>query len=447
MDFVFTGIYKCLSVPVFLYYITSNLLDLLFFSPKKKGEENLMTSMTEEDSLSRKFKELTMCEAQLAVLKKRYPLSDQISVRISNTAQVIFTCSPEQDFMAPTEVSFSCTAWKGLVNEVAEIEYWLTEVKNLDEKKKTWMFHPNTKFVRVSCSEYGNLMVSFMTINRRGSEMKQYSVYLKKEEWDALKLCMEDITESLKAMYMVKSSNHVKEMKTFVWKFMPLESQEEGQIEVMPPECKTAYFTEEHAVENGLQAEMDFKWPLGKMVILTDMKPPMDPMSFYLKVYFTILYHCCAVLNCMNCPGCKSNDSLGSSSHRTFHGCKVFGRCIVGDNLIAAKKGIYKDLVNQVFLRCWKVLKLSMLDVDKYWANVQIMLPEEVNEYLLARVNHVKDNKAILPEYLLINDHVNYMEIKSAMYPHRHVEDVSSDEDIADNEEDFSSKKLKLDSD
>lgn len=390
--------------------------------------------------------ELKMCQAQVDVLKKKFILSEHNSVRISNNAQIIFTCTPEQDFMVPTEVSISGPAWRALCNEVKVVNKSLIEVKDLEEKKTVWMFHPQTKFLRVSYSEYGS-MVSVLTMNRRGQEMKQHSIYLKEEEWEALTKCMTDITEALNTMYMVKSSNSVKEMKTYRWKFLPPEHLEDGLIAGKPPVCKTAYFCEEHAVESGMQAEMDFREPLGKMVVQTEMQPPLDPMNFYLMVYFTMLYHCCAMLNSLNCPGCKSNHSMGATSHRTFHGCKAFGRCVVGDNLISARVGISKYLVNDIFLKCWKVLKLSVPDIDKMWENVNIMLPKNhVNDYLMCRVNNIADNQSVIPECLLINDNIEIEKIRSAMYPHRNVEE-ESDSDSGDPPPLMKKLKLSPDSD
>lgn len=391
--------------------------------------------------LKKKFLELTMCEAQLEVLKRKFVLSEHLSVRISNTPQIIFTCTPEKKFMVETEVSLSGPAWKALCTEVDEVNRWLNEVKDLEEKEMVWMFHPMTKFLRVTYSDYGS-MVSLLTMNRRGQEMKQHCVYLKLEEWEALTKAMSDITDSLNTMHMVKNSNTVKEMKTFRWMFLPPVDLEEGEVAVTPPTCKTSYLAEQHAAEAGMQAEMDCKWPLGKMVVKTEMKPPLEPMNFYLMVYFTILYHCCAVVNSLNCPGCKYNHSMGSSTHRTFWGCKVFGRSLVGDNLQAAKLGMAKQLVNEVFLKCWKALKLSITDVDKLWDSVQVMIPkDDVNEYLLNRVNNIANNRLVIPEVLLINDHIIIQKIKTAMYPHRHVEEES---DVDSDVESSPKKKKKL---
>lgn len=408
-----------------------------------------MTSATSEEAtslvqqLKDKFEQLTMCEAQLEVLKKKYPLSDTISVSINKHAQIVFTITPEQDFMVPTEISISGPAWRALCNQVDKVKYWIVEVKNLKDKKEmVWMFHPFTKFVRVSYNDFGT-MVSVLTMTRRGQEIKPHCIYLKQEEWEALTQCMGDISDSLNSMLNFKSTKTVKEMKTYKWKLLPTEDLQEEPFDPLP-ECKIAYLVEEHAAESGMQAQMDHKWAAEKMVVETEMKPPMEPMNLYMMVYFTILYHGCKVMNTLNCPGCRSGHPMGASTHRTFYGCKVFGRCLVGDNLKAVKLGITKDLVNDVFLKCWQALKLSMVEVDKLWENLLVLLPkDDVNDYLVSRVNHIGDNRLVIPEVLLIDDHVDKPQIKSAMYPHRHVEEESD----SDSDSVLSPKRLKLNPD
>lgn len=376
-----------------------------------------------------------MCEAQVNQVKDcPFTLSKHMNVEVSGTGQVVFVCIPDRDFMTPTRVSLTGKAWNAFVKEARA-----TVNKLLQEKKENiWEYHPNSKYVRVSRNDYGSSLVSLLTINRRGAEMRQYSIYLNEQEWYALDKCADKITELLQKMHRQHVVQANCEILTYKWKFAPTVEVE------YPPVCEDNYYTEDHAKERGMEVTVTETIPLGQMEIITELLPAPDPMKFYLMVYLTLLYKCCEKLNVINCQAC-ANDEVGKHpSHREYTGCMAYGRSVVRDYLPSARKLLKKKHVGEIFLKCWKFLKLGNVNVDKIWNNIMILIPEDdKTDYVQSKVTNLRSNYRNIPECMLVNDYIRDYQLMEWL--NKNNRDCLYD--ASDSSSENSPKKLKLDVD
>lgn len=353
-----------------------------------------------------------MCEAQVEQVRTTFELSNIMTVSTSPTGQVIFKITPEKEYMKPHEVALSRQAWTSFMkNARSHVQRMVVHNKYLMEgqepKEDIWEYHPNSKYVRVSRSMYGGggSLISLLTMNRRGTELKKFCVYMNQQEWEALDMCADELTANIKNVQPKSSSSYLSDINylpVYRWKFVP--TLQEKDV----PVCIHNYYKEEHCKEKGMEVSLLCTVPLGTMEIVKDRALAWDPLKFYMMVYFSLLYRCCAKINSMNCSGCQKDEPKDHPSHRNFNGCQAFGRQVVQDYLKPARAGVCKAVLDQVFFRCWKFFKLVIVDVDTMWKNMSIIFPEEDEkcDYIERRVVHVKDNYNLNPELLLINDYI-----------------------------------------
>ena len=339
-----------------------------------------------------------MCEAQVEAVKCTYELSRHMTVSVTGTGQVSFKCIPDKDFMKPTEVSLSAKAWNAYVSDARSgIQKCL---QTLEEK--TWEYYPNSKFVRVTHGIYGT-QIALLTINRKGTELRKYSIYLTEEEWSALDRCTDDLCASLKMMQKQHLKNGKEEISVYKWKFSPDVPSDDV------PDCNNYYYVDEHAREKGMELAITWTSQLGCPQVIKEVRPPPDPLKFYMMVFFTLLYKCCVKFNEVICTGCKDNEPGHHPSHRHYNGCKAYARCVIQDYLGKAKQAVSQKCVNEVFFRCWKFLNLNMVDVDKLWKAMEVMMFED--EFLRIKLAYIKDNVKSCPETLLISDYIKDVDV------------------------------------
>lgn len=377
-----------------------------------------------------KYLQIIMSEAHVKEVEQQFfTLSKHMKVEVSGTGQIVFVCVPEKDFMSPIKVSLSGKAWNSLMKDARANINQLLE----DGGENIWEYHPNSKYVRVCNNGYG-AQVSLLTINRKGFEMRQYSVYMNEQEWCALDRYAEEITDLLHKMHRQNIGVQVnQQMVVYKWKFPP--NLKEGTA---PPVCKDIYYTEEHAREKGMEIGASSTEPLGAVQVINELMTPVDPMKFYLMVYLTLLYRCCDKLNILNCEGCKDDEAGHHPSHKHFNGCKAYGRLVVEDYLPIAKKCLKKIYVDKVFHQCWKYLKLGSVDVDKLWKHLFIIVPEDdKTEYLKCKVTHIQKHNRDIAECLFVQNYI----IDSELMKWVNVQDCKSD---SSDSSQGSVKKLKL---
>ena len=299
---------------------------------------------------------------QAQVDDKRISLSNYTSVTVTENAQIEFTVTPCNDFMAKTFVYLSSPAWASLCNTARnQIN------KLLDDKEEgTWMYHPNTKFVRVTLTG----QVFLQTYNRKGNMMKDHSVFLSNEEWNNLDGNMPQINQMLDEVWSTKKRNNSAKgmMTTYRWKFNGVQGGREHSGFVY-------YLDRQTAKEAALKYQLNTVEELGTMKIETFVHTQLDPLKFMTVVYFTLMYKTSKfIINCeFDCPvklDMSNPPEPGPISPKKF-------KNFVIDNFDMLHEIISDEVVVEVFLECWKRMKLGITDAPAQLKSIHTVLSEK----------------------------------------------------------------------
>lgn len=351
-----------------------------------------------------------MCaQAQLQDKRGLISLSPCHTVTVNNAAQIEFVCTSTNPKQAPLVVTLSAIAWKKLQGPVKDkINQHLQDKTVMEE----FPYHPRSKFVSVKHMEFGS-QVALLTYGRKGFLQHENSIYLNDKEWHALEQNMNQLNEWMDAVFTaheeerqrkktptneVSTSRGPSKVTVYQWKYAGFE---EG---APPPQCDFYYFTKDHAQEKAEDVANTLREPLGELSIVESSRDAPQALSFFMLLYFSILYKGTTIFNQLMCPGCRSGMKMTDNLHLSYQGCKCFGRDAVKDYLSAVKKIIPDDFYKDVFYKCWSRLNLPAVNATHLLETLQTVLSSKVLVYLEERVEDISVDYPDMPECLLIRD-------------------------------------------
>ena len=327
--------------------------------------------------------------AQVHLDEKKIALSEHTTVAVTDNAQIEFTVTPSQEFMTKTFVYLSSPAWVSLCNSARSKINTL-----LDEKKEeSWMYHPNSKFACVK--ETGQVFLA--TYNRKGNMMKDHSVFLSNQEWVSLDDNIENINKMLDQVWSSKKRNGSAKgmMTTYRWKFNEVKGGKEHSGFVY-------YLDRQTCREAAMQYANNTIVQMGPVQIETFVQTPLDPLKLMTVVYYTMLYKAVRELIHIGDYDLASEyqvDLIRPSSPGPIPANKI--KRFLKDNYDMVHEIITDDLVEEVFLECWKRMKMGITDAHGHLSSIHTVLSEK--EIIAEKVNDTGRVLRSDPQCILIN--------------------------------------------
>lgn len=327
-------------------------------------------------------------EQTTQVEQKSIALSSYTTVTVNDSAQVQFTVTPTQDFMEKTCVCLSSTAWVSFCNSAR------SKVHNLIQSngQETWMYHPNSKFVTVKPSG----QVFFETFNRKGKVMKDHSVYLSAEEWSNLDDNIDNVNKLLDEVWSTKNkSRSCKSMMTmYKWKFTG--PAEEGQNHA----GFVHYLDKQTAKEAAVRYQEHTAAELGPMELISVSQSPLDPLKFMKLVYHGLLYKTVEYIMRQEFLEEDQVDYAGEKPSPEPISSKRLEQFAL-EHYDMLHEIITDDVVEDVFLTCWKRMKLPMTDARSHINIIHIVLSDR--EMVAKKVHDVGCAMKSDPQCLLMS--------------------------------------------
>lgn len=324
-------------------------------------------------------------------------LSKHHTVTVNNEGQIEFVCTSSNPGGKKTVVTLSTVAWPKLVAERAKVNEYL-QTKTDQE----WEYH-RSKHLRVLHLDFG-VQIGLLTYGRKYL-CHDYSIYLNEKEWYTLEENMEKLSGWMKYVIGRKQEEKKKgeadprqAVTTYQWRYAPAE---EG---ASTPTCEFFYLSPDHAKDKAEEVANSLREPLGELTIVEVLRAKPHPLSFFMLLYFTILYRGTELMNQLMCPGCKAGTPPTDTLHQSLRGCNCYGRDVVKDYVGVVRDSIPQHYYKDTFNKCWSHLKLPALDATHLLETLQTVLSKKILLYLEERCEDIKQDQNEMPECLLVND-------------------------------------------
>lgn len=325
--------------------------------------------------------------AQAFVDKCLHKLSEYTSVKITPEGQVQFIVTPKIQEMEKSVVTLSGPAWvafsyngRNAVNECIK-----------EEREEKWMYHPNTKFVKVLQS-YRGWQVLMQTFTKKGNLMRDHTISLDEDEWNELDSKINDINKQFLEICEKRGRKSTGFIPVYQYKY-----PEQWGIK-----CPVKYYSKAACMADAYEIAKEYGGECGRAEITTEILPPLDPLEFMKKLYYALIYMVGMKANKWSCPACPGGKSVENSTHDHIMGVGLDGKKLVPKFWPIISQILSDDIVIDVFSKCWKVLKQPFIPALPMLKSIHTLLKDP--KIIFSEVEYIMINFNIIPDLVIMQD-------------------------------------------